>query len=662
MKRSGEEAGADANNASPKPKRRKASQACASCRRHKTRCELPEDIGSNSDCRIQLRCHRCKVLNIECSFQTSNIIHVKSKINSASMSTILLPATLDPSEVSTSTPTSTQEAPREAPPSAPVASARELTVEDLLPSSQSPMGPIPVPGSFDWTAAPMLAIRELANQRESKTTQARSSSSSNQSSDESLSSILTSAQITWLLEIFEKRYMRWVSQSQIISEQTGILDLVRCTVASRHLDPITQASVAPRLYRLTENIFLQKLFNPIPSLESIGALIILSLWSPVHCPNQDSRLLIASAVSMSMNFRLKEASAHAVRLQEQGLPDSQVYEEAIQRSRLWILLSNTESMMCLGTGRESLSSRSALDYRVLSAGSVGSVEQERDLRINIQGKLMDLAEKGYTITLKGPLGAEIECFYVEVQDVLTRMDCLYTPMSPLPIVSQHDSFAFHMLLLQYYGSRLLVTHHALREMRTVISGSNATAGQSWLRAQYHGTSIAMCLGRDSIKSAQSVLTVVHSVDTNLLVAAPDSIFTIISFAATWLIVANVSMYQLNCAPLGVACDRLISMTAELLSRLALGPEHILAKYAHITATLVGLWERRRQSSDPSPRDQTDCSSITPPEPPAGFENSALPSPAEWSSAHLSNNPNIFMDPDFWSSFMDNLDTTQSPWS
>ncbi|KAK0444355.1 hypothetical protein EV421DRAFT_1709252 [Armillaria borealis] len=658
MKRTGEEAGADPNIASPKVKRRKASQACASCRRHKTRCELPEDISSISGHRGQLRCHRCKVLNVECSFETSNIIYVKSKINNASMSTILLPATLDPSATSTST----SDTSRAAPYPAPVASARELKIEDLLPGPQSLMGPMPAPGCFDWTAAPMLAIRELANQRESTTAQARSSSSNNQSSDESLSSILTSTQITWLLQIFQTRYTRWVSQFQTTSEQTGILDLVRCTIASRHLDPITQASVSPRLYRLTESIFLEKLFHPIPSLESISALIILSLWSPLYCPAQDSRLLVASAISMGMNFRLKEASAHAVRLQEQGLVGSQVYEEAIQRSRLWVLLSSTESMVCLGTGRDSLSSRSTFDYRVLSTGSVGSVEQEMDLRINIQGKLMDLAEKGNEITLKGPNSAEIESFYVEVQDVLTRMDCLYTPMAPLPIVSQHDPFAFHMLLLQYYGSRLLVTHHALREMRTVISSSNATAGQSWLRAQFHGTSIAMCLGRDSIKSAQSVLTIVHSVDANLLVTVPDGIFTTISFAATWLIVANFANHQLNCAPLGVACDKLISMTVELLSRLALGPEHILAKYAHIIATLVGLWERRRQSSDPSPRDCTDLSSTTPSEPAASFETSAFPSPAEWSSANLSNNPNIFMDPDFWAPFMDNLDTTQSPWS
>ncbi|KAK0190519.1 hypothetical protein F5146DRAFT_557040 [Armillaria mellea] len=202
MKRTGEEAGAASNTASPKQKRRKASQACASCRRHKTRCELPEDIGSIPGYRGQLRCHRCKVLNVECSFETSNIIHVKSKINNASTSTILLPAALDPSAASTST----SDVSRAAPYPAPVASAQELRIEDLLPGPQSLMGPIPSRGYFDWTAAPMLAIRALANQREATTAQARSSSSSNQSSDESLSSILTSTQKTWLLQIFQTRY------------------------------------------------------------------------------------------------------------------------------------------------------------------------------------------------------------------------------------------------------------------------------------------------------------------------------------------------------------------------------------------------------------------------------------------------------------------------
>src|ERR1700675_4069370 len=45
-------------------KRPKSNQACASCRRHKTRCEQLE-----GDLSV-LRCHRCNVLNMSCSFET----------------------------------------------------------------------------------------------------------------------------------------------------------------------------------------------------------------------------------------------------------------------------------------------------------------------------------------------------------------------------------------------------------------------------------------------------------------------------------------------------------------------------------------------------------------------------------------------------------------
>src|SRR5712691_568623 len=46
-------------------KRAKANQACASCRKNKTRCELLEFTSYYS------RCHRCDVLSITCSFETN---------------------------------------------------------------------------------------------------------------------------------------------------------------------------------------------------------------------------------------------------------------------------------------------------------------------------------------------------------------------------------------------------------------------------------------------------------------------------------------------------------------------------------------------------------------------------------------------------------------
>ena len=63
-------AGSEEANISRKtPKRPKSSQACSSCRRSKTRCELLDTTTSSS----ALKCHRCKVLNLQCSFETSGV-------------------------------------------------------------------------------------------------------------------------------------------------------------------------------------------------------------------------------------------------------------------------------------------------------------------------------------------------------------------------------------------------------------------------------------------------------------------------------------------------------------------------------------------------------------------------------------------------------------
>jgi len=120
---------------------------------------------------------------------------------------------------------------------------------------------------------------------------------------------------------FASGYSPWLNLPPSSDDRAPLLDLVRCTVASRHLDTVTRSIVAPRLQRMTDEAIFKRMFSPIPSTDAIQALIILALWSPVSGTPQtearDSRLLIASAVSMAMNLRLSQASVHATRLQEQ---------------------------------------------------------------------------------------------------------------------------------------------------------------------------------------------------------------------------------------------------------------------------------------------------------------------------------------------------------
>ena len=137
-------------------KRSKSSQACSSCRKHKTRCELIDDLSVGP-----YRCHRCKVLNVSCSFESSDFappIHEPSPTpQSRTVSQTHEPIRHEPARIpprdSPSSPATTKEGSR---------LDQQIKPEDLLPvPPHVPWGFEKVPGGFDWTATPMLAMQKL---------------------------------------------------------------------------------------------------------------------------------------------------------------------------------------------------------------------------------------------------------------------------------------------------------------------------------------------------------------------------------------------------------------------------------------------------------------------------------------------------------------------
>jgi hypothetical protein len=137
-------------------------------------------------------------------------------------------------------------------------------------------------------------------------------------------------------------------------------------VASRHLDPVTRAAVVPQLQKLTGEVLYRHLFNPIPSTQSIQAIIILSLWSPIGATQasvRDGRLLIASGVSMAMNLRLSQAVEYVSGLRSDMKKDKGVsdpitsdLEDAMEKARLVcriIYLSLTLSITTIYSGSAS---------------------------------------------------------------------------------------------------------------------------------------------------------------------------------------------------------------------------------------------------------------------------------------------------------------------
>jgi hypothetical protein len=124
-------------------KRAKANQACTSCRKNKTRCELLEPTSYFS------RCHRCNVLSIPCSFET-NAPPVQLPDDS--------PHDVDRRRILSTV----------------LSTSQHHFADKCLEQAQSILGSTPssiftspweflkVPGIPDWAATPMLAMLTLS--------------------------------------------------------------------------------------------------------------------------------------------------------------------------------------------------------------------------------------------------------------------------------------------------------------------------------------------------------------------------------------------------------------------------------------------------------------------------------------------------------------------
>ncbi|KAJ7201041.1 hypothetical protein GGX14DRAFT_658803, partial [Mycena pura] len=672
--------GATLNSDSPAPKRTKASQACGSCRRQKSRCEIL-DVRPQPGAPVVIRCHRCKVLGVECSFETSDLIHFMPKT-----------AAQTPSDASSSSPSTSQEQCTSAPERygglntlAAVASSRsdaeKVTVNPIpshygmLPEDLVPTATTPIWGCVsrvDWTATPMLAIQELVRCP-------RSDSHLEISSAGRLSDILNPQEIISLLDIFETRYTPWLcAQPGPLESSNSLLDIVRCTIASRHLSLAARSIVAPRLQKLTEDIFLREIFNPQPALDSIKALLILSVWTPIcgtGAEARDGRLLIASAVSMAMNLHLQDESKRAINLRadKDGLSPEKgtEAEESTQKWRLWMCLSIAESMLCVGTGRTPVSHLSPVDHDMtaLSSFSHFTLSSVRDIRLGLIAKVFDVCETALKLRLQR--ADDLAAFFRKMNDHVCTMEAISRLLKPLPVITQHDTFYSQMLILQYHACLLLMVHHALREVRT--SHERDTQSKPWYKVEMpDGHCISLFWGSKALISAEAVLTAfLATTDLSLLSTAPDNLYVMVGFAATWIFVSNFSIYQLSGSQVGGASERLQVMTIERLSQIAHAPDHAAARCGHVLSALMSAWERRKARAADQEQCEAGCFIHMPftrameslDEQLRAAQVSAVPGDPHYPNPPSyqdlpggAANSDLFMDDAFWASFVENLNS------
>ncbi|KAI6130259.1 hypothetical protein EDD16DRAFT_1077582 [Pisolithus croceorrhizus] len=576
---------------SPRPppaKRAKAAQACLSCRKHKTRCEVLDGESG-------VQCHRCNVLNLTCSFEdtkcpigtsSSRVTDIPKvdrracvPTSSSKASEVILDGSFDPSKgfskswesPAPDSPSSFRDQPLD---------KVEVDFSDpkrLLPEQQRPWGLLKLPGGFDGTTVPMLAMQALIRSGVSGEDALKSKI------QQSLFHVLGRERIQYLTEIFEERYNPWLNLQPNHHSDSPVVQLAQCCVASRHLDPPIRLIVTPQLYRLADEAIFKQVFNPLPSTDAILATHIHSLWTPVgdsaSREARDGRLLATAAVSMAMNLRLSEAMAYALTLGKQKKPSeppSSELVEALDKARLWFSLNNVETMLCHGTGRDAISDCSKLVHDAIPTTSVATVPLARDMRLMLTSRLLALTTHGLSLKLQSK--NDLAILYRDMTDFLVRMDNLERLITPF---TEHEVFYFSMLQFYYQTYRLMVILHAMMELKRVYE--NDKTEEPWFECvEHNGVKLVVSWGSQALAFAHGALTTALSRhEDELLSAAPDHFFAMITLATLYVILCKWSEGERGGEQLSGSCDLLLSRTVERLSHISCSPDHSAAKCARV---------------------------------------------------------------------------------
>ncbi|KAJ3812027.1 hypothetical protein F5876DRAFT_38348 [Lentinula aff. lateritia] len=577
-------------------KRTKSVQACAKCRQQKTRCEILDSANQPV-----IRCHRCKVLEVECSYQTMDrsLFEVARTKPKGDEHGEWHDRNLDVLSGYSGTPTSMD---------APGSSNASLPT-DLFPNKPHLLWDfLRTPqGSLDWSA-PLQAIQELMKQSADSSGSRRYSPPPSVLND-SLDNILSLNQIQHLISLFEHNYLPWLNFVPIRETHSPILDLVYCTITSRHFDEATRSVVAPRLQSLTAEIVTKMIFQSRRSetLESIQSLFILSLWAPVCGADEDfrdGRLLVASAVSMAHDMRLNDACQIAAELRERKAKGEDVSDhemfDAINKTRLWLALTNVESLLCTGSGRHPLSKRTAeyLTTFPLTSNLPSDMASGRDLRLRLLAELFDITEAGLAIRLQSLSEADVNLWYDGFVHVLSNLSRVARILLPLAVVGDFDVFYFKALNILVRTCRLLILYQASVSARQYFVLKEIDSPFWFREVRPHGLLILITWGKENMAVSESILVLLLELDVRLLGTSPDYIFNMIAFAASYVIGSKFLVLQSIGIDLPGSGEKLLCRTIHKLNQCSYSPDSPARKCATLISWMLSLWEDKLASLDP----------------------------------------------------------------
>jgi hypothetical protein len=333
---------------------------------------------------------------------------------------------------------------------------------------------------------------------------------------------------------------------------------------------------------------------------------------------------------------------------------------------------------------------------MIDTKSCVTIESVRDMRLSLIGQIFEVTEAGLRIHFSSKL--EIDKFYKEVLGVLLKLGDLLRLLSPLPgmshrstnlhllliycrwtVVVDQENSHFHILKIYHHTCRLLFIHHCLHETRRIVTVDPARQDQPWyMFAEYNGVNLAIHWGQEAMLLAEDILSsTISQPESSLLGSAPDNLFAMVCFAATFIVVCKISVYQSHGECLSGSSDGLLAKVIDRLLLAACSPDHAPAKCAQLIRQLVVTYEARMKCNkvpehlEPqamSHHNSSGRSSGINQEPESGFSVDGQPPHFDASlsgygvSLDLNRlmNSDVMIDSDFWASFMDNL-TTDVPY-
>ena len=206
------------------------------------------------------------------------------------------------------------------------------------------------------------------------------------------------------------------------------------------------------------------------------------------------------------------------------------------------------------------------------------------------------------------------------------------------VVTDFEVFYAHMLIVNFYFCRLAFLVHTLRHMRMHISpAARARVGAMFLSCKVTprtGCGFALTCARDSLASAEALLTSVLSIkDRELLATSPDSVFAMISFAAAHVTTARFIILQsktMRHLP-GVSKELLVR-TVKCLHQISLSPDDNASRCARVISGFLDMWSDKQNAPSPEATGETCDEPNDSPQAPSSLSSVSNPTLGEYSSS------------------------------